>query len=1440
MGSIGKMGDSFHYEGYPEATNFFKFNQDSPPSVLNHQDSSSGITSSDSFDVDYLINSPDTVPSYDSNHVFITNPTSSNDSIHVSIANSTSSFDSFGLSPGVGDSPEAPDFSDACLKFLTDILMEENLDSKPSTLQDYMALQATEKSLYDAIGESYSLPSDQIQPFLAPNVKIQDDDFSRAGLSSSETTAESSQLIQTQFDPFIPTDTTSPSSSSASGADDVTVGLDTSAFSNLLNAETPKSNFDWIEKALSSIIDLSNPEGYRSSSSGVTGVSYVSQSRRGRKIHQRDDSDEGEDGRSCKHTAYVEDEVQMEQYDDILLACKGAPSCWDNNDNGSSSAKHKTTKVQQTEKPKGGSKGKKSRAKKQSNNEDVLDLNPLLTQCAQAVATFDFKGANELLKRLRQHSSPYGDGIQRVAHFFADGLEARLAGSASQLYSDFLNWQISASSFLNAYRFYVKSVPFKRTSFFMANKTILKLCPNATRVHIIDFGIFCGIQWPCFIQALSKQNKGSVVLRITAVDFPERGYQPAARIEETGRRLAGYCKRFGVQFEYQPIAQRWETLSPDDFRLESNELLVVNCLYRGRTLLDDTVEVDSPRDAFLKLIKNLKPDLFIQGIVNGTYSAPFFTTRFKEALFHYSSLFDMFEATMQREGEERQLIERGLYGREILNVVACEGNDRVERPETYKQWQVRNQRAGLRQVALDREILSNAKAMVSANYHKDFVVDEVNNWMIMDALLVEGYNESVDLFRASMFLENQEPFESYDLVQTDNFLSSDQIQGLDSALFSYNLSDGDSSFQVPDFPDDCLNFISEILMEEDLDDKFAKFHDYSAIQATEQSLYDALRENSVESFDQATDHSLFDALELFDQFPGPIEPNPDHSSSGYSLVNSSPLDSYSLTSPFESIAHSSSSSSSIDLGGSPKDQTTPDFPADIPLLSAFDNDAEFDLFTEAAIKYSPENSTSNSEVCENQILEKTHEIGAGKIGGSKVRKTHQRDETDYQDSTRSSKLLASYDTDYVQMEQYDDVLLWSKACLQEEPKQNGRTPKASSKGKKPRAKKQTGMIKEEFVDLRTLLTLCAQAVSSYDMRTANELLKQIKQHSSQYGDSIERVAHYFAYGLEARIIGTGSHLSADPVVDNHVSSSDILKSYKTSVQAIPLRRTSYYLANQTIAKMAENATTIHIIDFGIFFGFQWPSFIQSLASRLNGIPKLRITGIGFPQRGFKPAATVEETGKRLEGYCKRFNVPFEYQFVSKKWDAITPDDIKANNKDELVVVNCIYESRSLFDETVEEESPRDTFLKLIRSLNPDIFVHGIINGSFNAPFFLTRFREALFHYSSIFDMLEATIPRENPERLLLERELYGKAALNVIACEGVERLERPETYKQWQMRMVRAGFRQLPLDRELVSMVKGKVKANYHKDFVLGEDGNWMLQGWKGRILYATSCWRPA
>ncbi|KAI3750073.1 hypothetical protein L2E82_20697 [Cichorium intybus] len=379
---------------------------------------------------------------------------------------------------------------------------------------------------------------------------------------------------------------------------------------------------------------------------------------------------------------------------------------------------------------------------------------------------------------------------------------------------------------------------------------------------------------------------------------------------------------------------------------------------------------------------------------------------------------------------------------------------------------------------------------------------------------------------------------------------------------------------------------------------------------------------------------------------------------------------------------------------------------------------------------------------------------------------------------------------------------------------------------------------KEIVDLKSLLTQCAEAVSSNNIVRVETFLKNIRNHSSPRGDSEERLAHYFANALEARFSGTGMDLYTN-LASSKITTSDIVKAYQVYVSTCPFKKMSNIYANKMIGNLARGSPRLHIIDFGILYGFQWPCLIQGLSARPGGPPSLRITGIDFPQSGFRPAERVEETGQRLADYCKRFNVPFEYHAIAKQWDSITVEDLKIK-KDEVLVVNCLYRLRNVPDETIlgAIDCPRESVLKLIKTIKPNMFLHGVVNGNYNAPFFLTRFREAYFNFSVLFDMFEAALHREDEERLLFEKEVIGREVINVIACEGAKRIERPETYKQWQARNERAGFLAMPMNKDIMKEVRAKVKIGFHKDFMVDDDGHWMVQGWKGRVIYAISSWK--
>ncbi|XP_019458161.1 PREDICTED: scarecrow-like protein 14 [Lupinus angustifolius] len=741
----------------------------------------------------------------------------------------------------------------------------------------------------------------------------------------------------------------------------------------------------------------------------------------------------------------------------------------------------------------------------------------------------------------------------------------------------------------------------------------------------------------------------------------------------------------------------------------------------------------------------------------------------------------------------------------------------------------------------------------------------------MDPNLVRNrsdfYNSDLNYWDLNGFnFTNSEPLYQFDAAAADP--SDDANIAVFNSLPDPSLEDSEFS--------ETARYISQILMEENFEEKPCMYYDPLSLQITEKSFSDALIAKLPHSPDQHP-HDSHQNLESPDENCSRSTSTANSGSSGTNIGHESkhpspdtPVsDGYTFrlnsdsTSQLPQHALTNISNGMLDLDSSVTKLLAQN------IFSGADSILQFKRGLEEASKFLPQrpqiftglessmgsiNPKGEGEKVANKIENGVRE----NWNGLKNRKNHERESEGLEDEEgRSNKqsavscvAISSFEESELS-EMLDQVLLsienvpliseQQHGSVIDSNRQPNEKPHSSNEGK-TRSKKQSR--KKETVDLRTLLILCAQAVSTGDNRTANELLKQIRQHSSHLGDASQRLAHYFANGLEARLIGagTGTQIFVNSSSYKNFTAADFIKAYQLTISVCPFKKVSHFFANKMIMKAAENAETLHIIDFGILYGFQWPILIKFLSERSGGPPKLRITGIEYPQPGFRPSERLEETGHRLANYCKRFNVPFEFKAItSRNWETIQIGDLKIRSN-EVLAVNCLIRFRNLLDETIEVNSPRNAVLDLIRKMSPDIFVQSIINGSYNSPFFATRFREALFHFSAVYDMYDNVISRKNEWRLMIEREIPGREIMNVVACEGFERVERPETYKQWQVRNTRAGFKQIPLDKELMTKFKGKIRKWYQhdKDFVFDEDNNWMLQGWKGRILYASTAWVTA
>ncbi|XP_004294644.1 PREDICTED: scarecrow-like protein 14 [Fragaria vesca subsp. vesca] len=644
----------------------------------------------------------------------------------------------------------------------------------------------------------------------------------------------------------------------------------------------------------------------------------------------------------------------------------------------------------------------------------------------------------------------------------------------------------------------------------------------------------------------------------------------------------------------------------------------------------------------------------------------------------------------------------------------------------------------------------------------------------------------------TLLLDMLNEYPSVDLFDDLSFLDPNPMNSALSSSFSPVGDDGEFSNTV---------HINRVLMEEDMEPTPCLFPDPLVLQPTEESLYEITGAGKCST--------------SLDQNPLWVDQNEYGNGNGM-------------------------------VGSYRSELMVPDEVSTKELLVQFDRGAEDgskflprgQLITAEGNKpYTVANSKAGN------VVVRTQKNGSEHVRvGSRGKNSHLREEIELEDGRNNKQSVVYVDDEEGELsDSIGKALLSGKAVESKEDQvcQNG-----ANNGLQQDvlvSQKACGMKrgnKKEVIDLRRLLISCAEAVAVDDRGTASELLKQIRQHSSPFGDYTQRLSHCFANALEARLAGTGSELYTT-LATKRASAAAISKFYRAHIAVCPFMKMWMIFANQMIIKAAEKAETLHIIDFGIRQGFQWPALIHCLSRRPGGPPKLRITGLELTLSGCHPEETVQETGHRLANYCKRFNVPFEYHAIAKKWETVQLDEFKVQ-RNEVLAVNCLCRFKYLLDETVMVNSPRDTVLNIIRKLNPDIFVQSVINGSHDAPFFVPRFREALYHFSALFDVLDTTLPREDQVRLGFEKEFIGREVLNIVACEGIKRIARPETYKQWQIRNMRAGFRLLPLDYEVVNKIKDKVKMEYHPNFVVNEDGHWMLHGWKGRMMFGSACWAPS
>ncbi|WCJ37077.1 GRAS family transcription factor [Euphorbia peplus] len=378
---------------------------------------------------------------------------------------------------------------------------------------------------------------------------------------------------------------------------------------------------------------------------------------------------------------------------------------------------------------------------------------------------------------------------------------------------------------------------------------------------------------------------------------------------------------------------------------------------------------------------------------------------------------------------------------------------------------------------------------------------------------------------------------------------------------------------------------------------------------------------------------------------------------------------------------------------------------------------------------------------------------------------------------------------------------------------------------------------DQGLHLVHLLLACAEALGCRDTQLANSLLAQIWGSTNPWGDSLQRVSFCFAMGLRARLSllqnvnanGTFSNIAKMDV--SLVSMEEKMEAFHLLYQTTPYIAFGFMASNEAICQASRGKDSIHVIDLGMDNTLQWPSLIRTLASRPEGPPRVRITGLLVNDES---SFEIESTMKALVEDAKSSGISLEFKMVSGSVTPtlLTKETLGLREGEELVFNSMM----RLHKFVKESRGSLKAILQAIKKLNPTLLTVVEQDANHNGPFFLGRFLESLHYYSAIFDSLEASLPRNSPQRIKIEKHHFAEEIRNIVANEGSCRIERHERADQWRRQLGRAGFQVVPL--KCMSQARLMLSVYGCDGYTLASEKGCLHLGWKGRPIMLASAWQ--
>ncbi|CAN6380679.1 unnamed protein product [Urochloa humidicola] len=375
-------------------------------------------------------------------------------------------------------------------------------------------------------------------------------------------------------------------------------------------------------------------------------------------------------------------------------------------------------------------------------------------------------------------------------------------------------------------------------------------------------------------------------------------------------------------------------------------------------------------------------------------------------------------------------------------------------------------------------------------------------------------------------------------------------------------------------------------------------------------------------------------------------------------------------------------------------------------------------------------------------------------------------------------------------------------------------------------------IQEELMEnsLSDLLLTGAEAVEAGDSSLASVVFSKLDDLlpvtcENATTRSFDCLAYHFAQGLQSRMYGACS-----PCYPPEPGQSGIMSVYQMIQELSPFVKFTHFTANQAILDATTGNMDVHVIDFNLGEGVQWPSLMSDLARQ--GGKSFHLTAI-IADADYSDNIH-HTTARRLTEFAESLNLPFQYSslYIQNKEDL---EDFSRNCEGSVVVscdtTNLCYKLRNKLQMLL---------LGYVKKLQPKLVV--IIEEellrigrevSLCQASFVEFFFEALHHFTTVFESLASCFSSSNNRVCLrlVERDMVGPKIQDFVGQFGSATLEATSPKDLEGFISCELSARNIAQARMLVGL--------FNRSFGITNEKGRLQLCWKSRPLISVSVWTP-